>query len=87
MKPGTLFHFAPNTPTGYEVPFNEDAFILIFKGQRLTQKEADFVNYLKGLAKRLEREQAAGIPFLLKDLPDDHPAVRYAKEVNPDFEK
>lgn len=43
------------------------------------------VNYLKGLAKRLEREQAAGIPFLLKDLPKDHPAIRFAKEVTPDF--
>jgi quercetin dioxygenase-like cupin family protein len=34
MKPGTLFHFAANTPTGYEVPFAEDAYILILKGKR-----------------------------------------------------
>jgi pimeloyl-ACP methyl ester carboxylesterase/quercetin dioxygenase-like cupin family protein len=82
MKAGTLFHFAPGTPTGYEVPFSDDAFILIFKGQRLTEKEADFVEYLKGLAERLKREQAAGVPYLLSSLPADHPAVRFAKEVN-----
>ena len=85
MKPGTLFHFAPNTPTGYEVPFPESAFILIFKGQRLTKKEDDFINYLKGMAKRLEREHEAGVPYLLSDLPKDHPAIRFAKEVNPKF--
>lgn len=87
MKPGTLFHFAPNTPTGYEVPFPEDAFILIFKGQRLTKKEEDFINYLKGMAKRLEREHEAGVPYLLSDLPADHPAIEFAKKVNPDYGK
>lgn len=87
MKPGTLFHFAPNTPTGYEVPFSEDAFILIFKGERLTKKEEDFINYLKGMAGRLEREHQAGVPYLLSDLPADHPAILFAKEVNADFGK
>jgi quercetin dioxygenase-like cupin family protein len=85
MKPGTLFHFAPNTPTGYEVPFPEDAFILIFKGQRLTEKEADFIHYLQGLAKRLQSEHKAGVPYLLSDLPPDHPAIRFAREINPGF--
>jgi quercetin dioxygenase-like cupin family protein len=87
MKPGTLFHFAPNTPTGYEVPFADDAFILIFKGQRLTKKEEDFINYLKGLATRLEREHEAGVPYLLSDLPEDHPANQFAKQVNPKYGK
>ena len=85
MQPGTLFHFAPNTPTGYEVPFSEDAFILIFKGQRLTDNEADFIQYLKGMAKRLQQEHQAGVAYLLSDLPSDHAAIRFAREVNPDF--
>jgi pimeloyl-ACP methyl ester carboxylesterase/quercetin dioxygenase-like cupin family protein/protein tyrosine phosphatase (PTP) superfamily phosphohydrolase (DUF442 family) len=85
MEPGSLFHFAANTPTGYEVPFDQDAFILIFKGQRLTQKEEDFVDYLKGMAARLKKEHAAGFPYLLSDLPGDHPAIRFARQVNPDF--
>lgn len=87
MKPGTLFHFAPNTPTGYEVPFAENAYILIFKGQRLTKVEKDFITYLQGMAKRLEREHKAGIPYLLSDLPPEHPAIQFAKEVNPQFGK
>jgi pimeloyl-ACP methyl ester carboxylesterase/quercetin dioxygenase-like cupin family protein len=87
MQPGTLFHFAPNTPTGYEVPFTENALILIFKGKRLTEKEEDFIAYLKTLAARLEREHEAGVPYLLTDLPTDHPALQFAKEVNPKFGK
>jgi quercetin dioxygenase-like cupin family protein len=83
MKPGTLFHFAPNTPTGYEVPFAENALILIFKGKRLTDKEEDFIRYLQGLANRLEREHKAGVPYLLSDLPADHPARKFAQELTP----
>jgi pimeloyl-ACP methyl ester carboxylesterase/quercetin dioxygenase-like cupin family protein len=86
MKPGTLFHFAVNTPTGYEVPFPEDAYILIFKTKRTTRKEEEFVTYLKGLADRLNKEHQAGVPYLMKDLPADHPAIGFAKEVNPAFD-
>ncbi|MCC6421121.1 MAG: alpha/beta fold hydrolase, partial [Gemmataceae bacterium] len=85
MKPGSLFHFAANTPTGYEVPFAEDAYILILKGRRLTRSEQEFIDYLKGLANRLKREQQAGVPYLLKDLPADHAALKFAKEVNPAY--
>lgn len=74
MQPGSLFRFAANTPTGYEVPFAENAFILIFKGDRLTREEQEFIDYLKGMAARLKEEQKQGIPYLLKDLPADHPA-------------
>lgn len=86
MKPGTLFHFAVNTPTGYEVPFAEPAYILIFKGRRTTQKDAEFVDYLKGLADRLKKENAAGLPYWLKDLPADHPALKFAQKVNPGYD-
>lgn len=87
MKPGTLFHFAPNTPTGYEVPYDEHAIILIFKSKRSAQKEDAFVAYLKGLAERLEREHESGVPFWLADLPDDHPAVVFARRVNPGYSR
>lgn len=85
MGPGSLFHFAPGTPTGYEVPFDEDAYILIFKGDRTTEKESDFIDYLKGMADRLKNEHAAGVPYLLTDLPSDHPAIEFARTVNPAF--
>jgi quercetin dioxygenase-like cupin family protein len=86
MKPGTLFRFGKNVPTGYETPFDENAFILIFKGDRTTKVEREFIEYLQGLAERLKKEQAAGVPFLLKDLPKDHAARAFARKLNPRFD-
>jgi pimeloyl-ACP methyl ester carboxylesterase len=87
MQPGSLFRFAKDTPTGYEVPFAEPALILIFKGDRITKEEREFIDYLKGMAAQLEKEHAAGTPFLLKELPAEHPARVFARKVNPDFDK
>ena len=87
MRPGTLFRFGAKISTGYEVPFNEDAFILIFKGDRTTKAEQEFIDYLKGMAVRLEKEHRDGVPFLLKELPRDHAARAFAREVNPKFEE
>jgi pimeloyl-ACP methyl ester carboxylesterase/quercetin dioxygenase-like cupin family protein len=86
MQPGTLFRFGPGTPTGYEVPFAESALILIFKGDRLSKSENEFMEYLRGMAGRLEKEHAAGTPFLLKELAADHPAREFARRVNPQFD-
>lgn len=83
MKPGTLFTFAPDTPTGYEVPFEENAFILIFKDKRLSRDEQEFIDYLRGLKKSLEQEQAEGHPMRLDELPADHPARVFAREICP----
>ncbi|MBV1734782.1 MAG: hypothetical protein KMY50_03230 [Candidatus Desulforudis sp.] len=57
MRPGSLFWFGAGVPTGYEVPFDEPAFILIFKGQRNEDSDEAFFEYLRGLADRLERER------------------------------
>jgi quercetin dioxygenase-like cupin family protein len=86
MKPGSLFRFEANIPTGYEVPFHESATVLIFKGRRTTRAEKEFIEYLRGLGDRLKKEQATGTPFLLKDLPADHPARKFAREINEGFE-
>lgn len=86
MKPGSLFRFAPNTPTGYEVPFRDSAFILIFKGDRVTKSEAEFIKYLETMAERLKREQVAGVPYLLRDLKPGHPALKFGAKVNPRFD-
>lgn len=85
MKPGSVYRFGANISTGYEVPFAEDACILIFKGERSTKVEKEFIDYLKGMAARLQREHEAGTPFLLKELPADHPARKFARKVNPQF--
>lgn len=86
MKPGTLFRFEVNTPTGYEVPFKESAFILIFKGARTTKVEKEFIDYLKGFQTRLEKEHKEGVPYMLTDLKKDHAALKFAREVNPKFD-
>jgi pimeloyl-ACP methyl ester carboxylesterase len=86
MKPGSLFRFGAHLSTGYEVPFAEAAYILIFKGERSTAREKDFMDYLKGMAARLKHEQQIGHEvFLLKDLPADHPARQFARRVNPEW--
>jgi pimeloyl-ACP methyl ester carboxylesterase len=85
MKPGTLFRFAAGAPTGYEVPFAENAYILIFKGDRVSKNEKEFIDYLKGMAERLKKEQKEGVPYLLKELPADHAARAFGAKVNPNF--
>jgi hypothetical protein len=86
MKPGTLFRFGAFISTGYEVPFDEPAYLLIFKGERSTEPEKDFITYLKSMATRLQGRKAKGQEvFLLKDLPAEHPARQFAREVNPRF--
>ena len=87
MKPGSLFRFGARISTGYEVPFNENALILIFKGERFTAEDAHFIDYLRGMATLLQRDHQKGQPFLLRELPVDHPARIFGREVNPDFDK
>jgi len=42
---------------------------------------------LKGMATRLEGQQRKGQEiFLLKELPPEHPARKFAREINPQFE-
>lgn len=78
MKPGALFWFGPDIPTGYEVPFDEDVFLLIFKGERSTEKPSDFTDYLLTLRDRLIAQNRDGIPFAFAQLPEDHPAKQFA---------
>ncbi len=87
MKPGTLFRFAAGAPTGYEVPFAQNAFILIFKGDRLSKDEKEFIDYLKGMAERVKKEQKEGAPYLLKDLPEGHAARAFGAKVNAEFSR
>jgi quercetin dioxygenase-like cupin family protein len=84
MQPGSLFWFGPNIPTGYETPFPESAFILIFKSQ-YEGTLADMVDYLQNSMRPHLIEQAASGQevFTLAALPVDHPARRFARQVNP----
>jgi hypothetical protein len=85
MEPGSLFWFGDDIPTGFQVPFQEDAYILIFKPAAGADDET-FVHYLESLAGNLRRAQEAGTAFRLTDLPPGHPALEFARRVNPSFE-
>jgi pimeloyl-ACP methyl ester carboxylesterase/quercetin dioxygenase-like cupin family protein len=86
MKPGSLYWFGDNIPTGFQVPFQEDAYILIFKAIPGDGDEA-FIRYLQGLAQNLKKDQEAGSVFRLVDLPSTDPALGFARQVNPRFDR
>ena len=80
MKPGTLFWFKKDTPTGYEVPFDDPAYILIFKGGREDTTDEEFFEYLRGLERKLRKQQDEGEPFSFEALPEDHPAKIFVRQ-------
>ena len=76
VEPGGLMSFGADVATGYEVPFDESAFMLVFRGGVPELDQQAFMARLK------EDE----VPTLL-DLPADHPAIEFARTVNPGFPK
>lgn len=74
-----LFHFPGGVPTGFETPFDEPAVILITKSGSETYDE--MVDGMHGALAHLDEEMAAGEVFYYRDLPDDHPARVFAREV------
>jgi hypothetical protein len=86
MKPGSLYWFGDNIPTGFQVPFKEDAYILIFKAVP-GDDDGAFIRYLESMAANLKKEHAAGTPFRLADLPPSHAARIFARSVNPRFDR
>ena len=73
MREGSLFWFGDDVATGYEIPFDEPATILIFKTQPGEGPDA-MLDYLKGMAADLEADHESGTPYRLDELPADHPA-------------
>lgn len=84
MEPGSFFWFGAGVPTGYEVPFDEPAYILIFRGV-VGESPDEMLESLDTAKNAFETMQHDGVPFALSDLPEDHPALAFAHEVNPDF--
>jgi quercetin dioxygenase-like cupin family protein len=80
MKTGDLFWFGDGVPTGYENPFGEAAFLLIFKVEdRTPGYDGPMLQRLEVMRGKLEDENARGTPFLFKEIPDDHPAKVFAR--------
>lgn len=80
MQAGGIFWFKAGAPTGYEVPFDESALILIFKGD-LECSDDELVEYLRRLAAELAERHKSGEPFLISELPEDHPCRTFAREI------
>lgn len=85
LKPGSLFRAAADSTTGFEVPFDSPALLLVVQARPADQDDAPIMRRLQSLQKRLERDRQAGQPFLLSELEADHPARRFARTVNPSF--
>ncbi len=83
MEPGSFFSFAAGVPTGYEVPFDEPAYIMVIRGVGGESAE-EMLESLAAAKDMFVRQQDEGVPFSLWDLPEDHPARIFAHEVNPD---
>ncbi len=79
IGPNDLFHFPGGVPTGFETPFGEDASILIVKSGNEPYEE--MVAGLEAVKGHMEKEAAEGTPFFYEDLPYDHPARAYARQV------
>jgi quercetin dioxygenase-like cupin family protein len=80
MKEGSLYFMPPNVETGYEVPFDKPATILIVKFEGPNDIEA-FMSRMENMKVRLEERKAQGEPLCLSDLPPEHPARIYAKKL------
>lgn len=79
INTGDLFYFPGGEPTGFEVPFDEDAVILILKsGGHSYDEMLDGMYQAKDI---LDGQAAEGTPFFYRELPEDHPARAYAREV------
>jgi quercetin dioxygenase-like cupin family protein len=80
MKEGSLYFMPPNVETGYEVPFNKPATLLIIKFEGPANSEK-FLEYLEGLKKRLLLRQKEGEIFNISLLSTTHPARVFATKL------
>jgi quercetin dioxygenase-like cupin family protein len=79
MEPGSVFHFGPDAPTGWEAPFDGEAQVLIVKTLREGEDYAMFCEGMRELASKLDGRYADGEVFYFRQLKDDHPAIRFAR--------
>lgn len=79
IGPNDLFHFPGGVPTGFESPFDEDASILIIKSGSETYDE--MAAGIQGASAHMAAAAADGEVFYYRDLPQDHAARVFAREV------
>ena len=86
MEAGSLFRFGDNMPTGWEAPFAEGALLLVVKLKGNNDSYEGFHKGLQSMKASLEKERKEGVPFYYNALKGDHPAVVFARSVNPNFD-
>lgn len=86
MEAGSIFHFGSNMPTGWEAPFAEGALLMVVKTKKVTDGYKTFMEGLTKMKSNLEKERSEGALFYFNALRPDHPAVVFAKSVNPNFD-
>ncbi|MFZ5684639.1 MAG: cupin domain-containing protein [Pseudomonadota bacterium] len=86
MEAGSLFRFGDKMPTGWEAPFNEPALLLVVKPKGETTDYDVFNRGLKAMQSMVIKDRANGMPFYFNELKPDHPAIVFARSVNPNFD-
>ena len=88
MQAGTLFRFGDKMPTGWEAPFEEGALLLIVKAKKPGEGYEPFIKGLKKMQASVDQDRKSGKnQFYYYELPADHPAVVFARSVNPKFDE
>jgi len=87
MQTGTLLRFGDNVPTGWEAPFSEPALLLVVKLKGENTSYDIFNRGLKSMHASTDKDRKEGkIQFYYNELKPDHPAIAFARSVNPNFD-
>jgi hypothetical protein len=86
MMTGTLFRFGDKMPTGWEAPFAEGALLLVVKPKMQNDSYDVFNRGIKAMQTAVDKDRKNGMAFYYNALKPDHPAIAYARSVNPDFD-
>lgn len=86
MTTGTLFRFGDKMPTGWEAPFAEGALLLVVKPKMQNDSYDVFNRGIKAMQTAVDKDRKNGMAFYYNALKPDHPAIAYARSVNPDFD-
>jgi hypothetical protein len=82
-----VFRFGDKMPTGWESPFAEGALLLVVKSKHGTDGYETFNNGIKSMQSTVDKERKSGTPFYFNELKPDHPAISFARSVNPNFDE
>ena len=88
MEAGSAFHFGSNMPTGWEAPYEEGALLFVVKSKNEGEDFEPYVQGLMDMRDDLDSQRKAGEEiFYFNELEEDHPAIQFARSVNPDFDE